>query len=323
MVWFGPSGALATRAVLWRRTDRVALNSGYAYRERVVARPGGAPETVLDYLARRHRHSSRAVWSARLDRGEVEIGDVRAHPATVVRPQERLVWHRPPWDEPPVETRYEVVLEDHALLAVVKPRGLPTMPAGGYLQHTLLTLVRTRWPEATPMHRLGRETSGLVLFARTSPARAALQDAWRRHAMRKTYRALATGVARCDTYDLDAPIGPVAHPLLGTLHAASPSGKPARSRARVLERRTEQTLFEVAIDTGRPHQIRIHLAFAGHPLVGDPLYTAGGVPQAGALPGAGGYFLHAERLVFAHPVSGETVALRARPPVELRTRDEP
>ena len=300
----------------------MALNTGYAYRERVVTCAGDAPETVLDYLVRRHRHSSRAAWSARLDRGEVEIGGVRAHRATVVLPQDKLVWHRPPWDEPAVDTRYAVVLADDTLLAIAKPRGLPTMPAGGYLQHTLLTLVRTRWPEASPMHRLGRETSGLVLFARTRAARAALQDAWRRHAVRKTYRALATGVARCDAYDLDAPIGPVAHPLLGTVHAASLSGKPSRSRARVLERRTEHTLFEVAIDTGRPHQIRIHLAFAGHPLVGDPLYTVGGAPRAGALPGAGGYFLHAERLVFAHPVSGKTVALRAEPPVELRARDE-
>ncbi len=300
----------------------MALNRGCAYREWIVAR-AGVPETVLDYLARRHRHSSRAVWSARLDRGEVEIAGVRAHRATVAHPQERLVWHRPPWDEPPVDTGYEVVLEDHSLLAVVKPRGLPTVPAGGYLEHTLLALVRMRWPGASPMHRLGRETSGLVLFALTSPARVALQDAWRRHAVRKTYRALATGVARRDAYDLDTPIGPVPHPLLGTVHAASPRGKPSRSRARVLERRAEQTLFEVAIDTGRPHQIRIHLACAGHPLVGDPLYRAGGAPAPGALPGAGGYCLHAERLAFAHPVSGATVALRARPPAGLRTRGEP
>jgi 23S rRNA pseudouridine1911/1915/1917 synthase len=83
-----------------------------------------APPDVL--RTHRHRHSSRAVWSARLDRGEVEVGGVRAHRATVVRPQDRLVWHRPPWDEPPVDTRYAVVLEDHALLAIAKPCGLPT-----------------------------------------------------------------------------------------------------------------------------------------------------------------------------------------------------
>jgi 23S rRNA pseudouridine1911/1915/1917 synthase len=300
----------------------VALNTGYSYRERVATRAGAAPETVLDYLVRRHRHSDQAIWSARLDRGEVEVRGVRAHRATVVHAHDTLVWHRPPWDEPPVDTRYTVVLEDRTLLAVAKPRGLPTMPAGGYLQHTLLALVRTRWPEASPMHRLGRETSGLVLFARTCSARVALQDAWRRHAVHKTYRALAAGVARCDAYDLDAPIGPVGHPLLGAVHAASASGKPSRSRARVLERRARDTLFEVAIDTGRPHQIRIHLAFAGHPLVGDPLYAVGGLPRDGALPGAGGYFLHAERLAFTHPLSGQTVALRVEPPVELRTHDE-
>ena len=74
-----------------------------------------------------------------------------------------------------------VVFEDETLVAVDKPCGLPTMPAGGFLQQTLLARVRERWPDASPMHRLGRGTSGLVLFARTSEARAALQAAWRRH----------------------------------------------------------------------------------------------------------------------------------------------
>lgn len=82
-----------------------------------------------------------------------------------------------------------------------------------------------------------------------------------------------------------------------------------------------QTLFEVDIHTGRPEQIRIHLAFIGHPLVGDPLFVSGGLPRADhpGLPGDGGYLLHAERLVFAHPLSGAPMRLHAPPPRELRT----
>ena len=80
-------------------------------------------------------------------------------------------------------------------------------------------------------------------------------------------------------------------------------------------------MFEVDDRYGRPPE-PVHLAFAGHPLVGDPLYAVGGLPRDGALPGAGGYFLHAERLAFTHPLSGQTVALRVEPPVELRTDDE-
>jgi 23S rRNA pseudouridine1911/1915/1917 synthase len=293
----------------------VTRNLGFAYRERIQ---GGAAR-VLDHLTLRHRHSSEAEWRARIELGELELDGRPVAPDTLLAPGQELVWHRPPWDEPEVDTRYRVLFEDDLLVAVAKPRGLPTLPGGGFLEHTLLALVRSRFPEASPMHRLGRETSGLVLFARTHAAGALIQSAWREHRVVKRYRALASGIAGPDSLVITAPIGPVPHPWLGTLFAASEQGKPALSRARVLERRRTDTLFEVLIETGRPHQIRIHLAFAGHPLVGDPLYAAGGLPRPDlpALPGDGGYFLHAEHLSFPHPVSGQTVELWAPPPIEL------
>jgi len=103
-------------------------------------------------------------------------------------------------------------------------------------------------------------------------------------------------------------------------HAACREGKSSTSRVRVLERRTAVSLVEVTIATGRPHQIRIHLAAAGHPLVGDPLYGAGGVPREGTqmLPGDLGYLLHAERLGFLHPVTGAPLGIEAPPPLALR-----
>jgi 23S rRNA pseudouridine1911/1915/1917 synthase len=188
------------------------------------------------------------------------------------------------------------------------------MPAGGFLEHTLMTLVRQRYPDARPMHRLGRCTSGLVLFARTHESAAWLARAWRGHAIEKRYRALATGVPLVDEIDIDAPIGRVPHPIVGFVHAASPSGRPSRSVATVLERREASTVFDVAIITGRPHQVRIHLAYAGHPLVGDPVYEVGGVPRAEpGLPGDGGYLLHAEWLRFVHPASREILTLHSPP----------
>lgn len=295
-------------------------NRGFAYRERI--RCGGA--RILDHLATRHRHSTEAQWRERLERGEVELDGRPAEPGAILSAGQELVWMRPPWEEPEVDTGFQLLLEDETLLAVAKPRGLPTLPGGGYLEHTLLTLVRARFPEASPMHRLGRETSGIVLFSRTHAAGALVQAAWRGHQVEKRYRALGAGIAGPDTFVVTAPIGPVAHPWLGTLHAANGQGKASLSRVRVLERREDCTLFEVVIETGRPHQIRIHLAYAGNPLVGDPLYAAGGLPRPDlpALPGDGGYFLHAERLAFPHPVSGRTVELWAPPPVELRMRGE-
>jgi len=223
-----------------------------------------------------------------------------------------------------VDTGFRVLFEDAALVAVHKPRGLPTLPGGGFLEHTLLAQVRVRYPEASPMHRLGRETTGIVLFSRTPESGALIQAAWRGRRVEKRYRALGSGLCARDSFEVSVPIGPVPHPWLGTLHAASERGRPALSRVRVVERRERDTLFQVDIETGRPHQIRIHLAWAGHPLVGDPLYGEGGLPRSGlpALPGDGGYLLHAERLAFPHPVTGQLLELWAPPPQELRLRDE-
>ena len=221
---------------------------------------------------------------------------------------------------------YRVLYEDAALLAVHKPSGLPTVPGGGFLANTLLTLVRRSYPEVSPLHRLGRATSGVVLFTRTPAAARALSTTWRR-GVTKTYRALATGVAPLEHYTVSTPIGPVPHPRLGTVFAAGAASqaksKAARSWVRVLERRPGSTLFEVTLDTGRPHQIRIHLAASGYPLVGDPLYAAGGglLPEPG-LPGDGGYLLHAERLRLEHPLSGEGLELRSPPPQALRTTSD-
>ena len=299
----------------------MALNRGWSYQEQVG--PSAAGQTVLRYLASTRTHSTAAQWADRLGRGEVEVAGACADAAAVLRPGQMVVWHRPPWDEPDVPLQFAIVHEDEELLAVDKPSGLPTMPAGGFLQHTLLSLVRERYPEASALHRLGRCTSGIVLFARTHDAASVLSKAWRDHEVKKTYRALASGVTPTDMFVIDAPIGPMAHPLLGNVEAASESGKPSHSVARVLDRGADHTLFSVEIKTGRPHQIRIHLAFIGHPLVGDPLYCEGGaIKHHPGLPGDGGYLLHAERLTFAHPLTGTPTTLTAQPPQRLLTRKE-
>lgn len=305
----------------------MALNGGYTYREELGERARGL--TVLAYLTRRYAHSREAEWQGRLERGEVSLDGLPARGGEGLRAGQTLDWRRPPWEEPDVPLVFGVIHADAALLAVAKPSGLPTLPGGGFLDHTLLSRVRAAFPGASALHRLGRGTSGLVLFARTPDAAAVLSRAWREHEVEKRYRALAAGFAARDVYDITTPIGPVPHPRLGEVFAASAAGKASRSVARVLERRTgagnhdDSTLFEVDIHTGRPHQIRIHLASVGHPLVGDPLYAPGGGPLADlpGLPGDGGYLLHAGRLSFLHPLTGERLTLHAPPPPELRRAD--
>ena len=299
----------------------MTLNSGWTYREQVGPESGGL--TVLQHLVSTRHHSSSEAWARRVERGEVEVDGRRATCSAILQAGQTIVWHRPPWDEADVPTNYRIIHEDDSIVAVDKPSGLPTMPAGGFLTHTLLAMIRGLYPEASPLHRLGRHTSGLVLFARTREAASELARAWRDRTVTKMYRALGRGETRTDMFVIDAAIGPVPHPLLGTIEAASEDGKPSHSVAVVLERRRDRTLFNVEITSGRPHQVRIHLAYAGHPLIGDPLYeTGGGLKQHPGLPGDGGYLLHAERLQFAHPATGTRMTLTAEPPPALQTRDE-
>ncbi|MFQ5878000.1 MAG: pseudouridine synthase [Acidobacteriota bacterium] len=295
-----------------------ALNRGFDYRERLGRVARGL--RLVDYLALRYPHSSWETWRRRIVRGRVALDDAPASPGTRLRAGQSLVWRRPPWREPDAPLAYAVLYQDEHLLAVAKPCGLPTLPSGGFLRHTLLSLVRRRDPGASPVHRLDRGGTGLVLFARTGLARSRLAAAWRDGRALRVYRALVVGSPGPDEFAVEVPIGPVPFPPLGTVHAAAPEGKPARSRVRVLERRGAASLVEITLASGRPHQARIHLAAAGHPLVGDRLYLAGGAPDRArrGRPGEIGFLLHAGRLAFPHPASGRPVALCCPPPPPLR-----
>jgi len=298
-------------------------NGGFRYLEQIGSAESG--RTVLAHLTIRYPLASEAEWRNRIESGQVFIEDHPAQGDEVLRAGQRLVWLRPPWVEPDVPLATALLYEDGDLLAAAKPSGLPTLPGGGeFLEHTLLAVVRRRHPEASPMHRLGRGTSGIVLFAPTIQARKPLQAAFQQDGTRKIYRALCSGRVAPESLEITAPIGEVPYAPLGTLHAAHPEGRPSRSQAKVLERREGATLVEVEILTGRPHQIRIHMAWAGHPLVGDPLYGPGGLPLPGtrALPGDPGYLLHAHLLELNHPRTGERIHLTCPPPPSLRTFEQ-
>jgi 23S rRNA pseudouridine1911/1915/1917 synthase len=322
-----------------------AGNRGWTYRDRIRACVPGT--TVAGFYAGRYRHSTRAAWEGRLAAGEVFRNGRRLSGDAPLAAGDRLLWCRPPWRESPVPASWPVLLDDGDLHVIAKPAGLPVLPAGGFLEHTLLRLLEHRHARdpagvPRPVHRLGRFTSGLLVCARRPSTRAWLSARLRastglaggsategegQAGCRKTYRALVSpgrlplgiGAGR----DVTTPIGQVPHPLLGRLWQAiaegvgpAAAGRPARSRITLLERRPDADLVAVTIATGRPHQIRIHLAAAGAPLVGDPLYLPGGGARAAALPGEGGYRLHSHRLRLVDP-AGEVLELVAPPPPAL------
>ena len=293
------------------------LNRGYAYTTVISSKYHG--QTLLSHLASLYPHSTRHAWQQKLNNGEVTLNGVAATGSESVAVDQTLVWNRPPWIEPEAPQHFEVLFEDAHLLAVNKPSGLPTLPGGGFMENTLLRLVQKQSPNANPVHRLGRATTGIVLFAKTPQAASALSAKWNTHEIQKIYLALAQNIAEHDAYEILTPIGLVPHPLIGSVWAANPNGKPSKSVAKVIARCIEHatTTFKVSLYSGRPHQIRIHLASIGHPLVGDPLYGLTGQPLENlpGLPGDGGYLLHAQYLKFVHPITGEQVNLEAALPL--------
>jgi len=303
------------------------LNRGYAYTTIISSKYHG--QTLLSHLASLYSHSTPQAWQQNLNNGEVTVDGLTASGSESVASGQTLVWNRPPWIEPDSPQHFEVLFDDPHLLAVNKPGGMPTLPGGGFMENTLLRLVQKQTPSANPVHRLGRGTSGIVLFAKTAQAAAKLSANWNTPRIQKIYRALAQGIAQHDTYEILTPIGLVPHPRIGSVWAASASGKPSKSLAKVISRAPGSTAssstagtttFEVSLNSGRPHQIRIHLASIGHPLVGDPLYGLSGQPLENlpGLPGDGGYFLHAQFLNFHHPITGEEIELEAALPADSR-----
>jgi 23S rRNA pseudouridine1911/1915/1917 synthase len=303
------------------------MNQGWIYRDRVHQVDAGL--TVLEYYTQQYRHSSREDWRNRIETGQILLDGHQATPDTVLQSKQHLAYHRPPWDEPDVPLSFEVLYEDQDLLVVAKPVGLPVLPGGGFLEHTLLWQLRRNYPTETPLpiHRLGRGTSGLLLLARSPQARANLSQQMRDRTIRKTYRALVGSGELPDQFTITQPIGKLPHPILGYLYGATPEGLAAHSIVQVVRRTTETTLLDVTILTGRPHQIRIHLAFAGFPLLGDPLYDQGGIPRLFPdtalvnnilpVPGDCGYSLHAHHLSFVHPSTGQPLTLVCPAPAEL------
>lgn len=292
------------------------MNEGCVYRDRVSAADAGAE--ALAYHAERFRHSSLDDWRRAFEAGRVLINGRPAASAQVLRAGDWLEFHRAPWVEPAAPLRFRVVYEDEDVLALDKPAGLQVLPAGPFHAHTLLALVqqsRADRAECAPVHRLGRGTSGLVLFGKNAAARAALSAQFRGRSARKTYLALASGTGLPRSWIARHPIGSCTHGPL-QLACAAPDGKPAVTRLRVLARdpASGRSLVAAQPVTGRPNQIRIHLAASGAPLVGDPLFGPGGVPIRDVCPAEGGYFLHAAALGVRHPASGHWLKLRSSPP---------
>jgi 23S rRNA pseudouridine1911/1915/1917 synthase len=210
----------------------------------------------------------------------------------------------------------DIVFEDASLLVINKPAGLVVHPGSGNWHGTLLNaLLRhapalSGIPRAGIVHRLDKDTSGLLVVARTLPAQADLVRQLQARSVKREYLAVAHGRIARDG-KVDAPIG--RHPVKRTKMAVVARGRQAVTRYQVLERYANTTLLRCRLETGRTHQIRVHLSSLGHPLVGDPAY---GKRNSGiAFPRQA---LHAERLGLLHPKSRKEMSWQTEPPTDLQ-----
>lgn len=219
-----------------------------------------------------------------------------------------------------------IVHRDETLLVINKPSGVVVHPAAGNRRGTLVNALLYHLPElahvprAGIVHRLDKDTSGLMVVARTLEAHTYLVDQIQRRLVTREYLAVVYGELSGGGR-IEAPVG--RHPVQRQRMAVTPSGKPAATQYRVLERFKGFTLIRAMLETGRTHQIRVHMAHIHHPLVGDPLYARLRLPKGAGeglvarLRGLGRQALHAERLTLVHPLTGQSLQWRAPLPEDV------
>ncbi|MCD8382644.1 MAG: RluA family pseudouridine synthase [Clostridiales bacterium] len=217
-----------------------------------------------------------------------------------------------PLDVLPQDILLDVVYEDADVIVVNKPVGMVVHPAPGHPDGTLVNALLYHCGDSLSgingqlrpgiVHRIDRDTSGLIIAAKNDAAHLALSAQLQDHSLARTYEAIAVGCLREDAGTISAPIA--RHRTDRKRMAVDPAGRPAVTHWQVLGRGTGCTYLRCRLETGRTHQIRVHLAFVGHPLLGDTVYGA-----KKPVPGLVGQCLHARALTFRHPTTGETIRL--------------
>lgn len=216
----------------------------------------------------------------------------------------------------------DIVYEDEELLVINKAAGMVVHPAPGHIDDTLVNALLARYPDMEGVeglrpgivHRLDKDTSGLIIVAKRARMQAAMIEQMKQHQVEKRYLALVEGVFSVDQGSIDAPIG--RDPRHRQQMAITATGsREARTHFRVLERFRRHTLLLLQLETGRTHQIRVHLKAIGHPVVGDPVYGSGNTRGNLSLKRQ---FLHAYQLKFVHPITGKVLELEAPLPEDLK-----
>ncbi len=276
-------------------------------------------------------HLSRSRVKGLIDAGHVTVDGERLRPSAKPRPGATVLVHEPvseKTDLVPQDLPLTILHSDDHLAVVVKPAGMVVHPAPGHPSGTLVNALMHHLPglsniggEDRPgiVHRLDKGTSGVMVVARHDLAHRGLQALFQAHDLDRRYLALVQGGPSLEMGTIDTTHG--RHPHDRLRFASVPGGRRAVTKWRLRERLGTATLLECRLQTGRTHQVRVHLAEQGWPIVGDPLYTRGKTPKKGLRELAAALdhqLLHAYRLAFCHPITGEELAFEAPLPEDYQ-----
>lgn len=278
------------------------------------------------YLVRQQVHPSRSFLQKLIKDGDIRINGKITKANAKIRVGDIVTCEIPspkPLDLKPEAIPLEVFHEDSSLLVINKPAGLVMHPAPGHETGTLVHALLHHCSDlsgiggrARPgiVHRLDKDTSGLVVVAKTDQAHRFLSNCFKEHAVKKSYSAILAGRVRKNRGSIDIPIG---RDRLDRKKISTQTQQPreAVTEFRVIERFKEATHVEVNPKTGRTHQIRVHFSASGHPVLGDSVY--GGKRGGTNIPIPERQMLHAEKLGFTHPVSGKFMEFSAPPPTDM------
>lgn len=257
-----------------------------------VVQPEHEGWLLLDSLCARFTYHSKMDWADKLARGLVTINGVVANASTVAHKNDKVVYHVENYTEPEVPTDYEIVFEDEEFMLVAKPAGVPVHHTGRIFYNTFTSIIRrgTDYETATPMHRLDRDTGGLMLFAKYAETASRFQKNLDRILLRKFYMAVVRGsfpeTPEGALIDCEMPLreDPADHIRIRMHHLED--GKPCHTRFRKIREGVRinavdgseevYSVVEAELLTGRKHQIRAHLSELGYPILGDRLYSFGG-----------------------------------------------
>jgi RluA family pseudouridine synthase len=295
--------------------------------------------SLIDFLCGRFKYHGREEWTALIASGKAAVNGKASSPDYVLKKND-MVSYTVVLREPPVDSSIEIIHEEDSFLVACKPGNLPSHADGNFIKNTFIYILREKMKTegyngpVKLVHRLDRETSGVMVVGKTDGAHRNLVRQFEEGSVDKEYLAIARGVIAGDSFEVSGAIAPDADSSVSIRKKVVPAGAPgsrlASTRFAVIERFAAATLVRCIPATGRTNQIRIHLAHAGHPLAGDKLYgrsdeqflefvrnARGGNFDPLPWMDAPRHLLHAAKLSFNHPVTGARVTFECPVPDDM------